>query len=371
MERKKNSSGTRLISVMLILLVIFAVFTFCKASYKEKNVKKYIIGYMDGDTFKNISKEDASRLTHINIAFGYIQDGLLSVEGLDLNSPDYVRSLNPEIKIVLSVGGWASGGFSNMALTKEGRDTFCKSALAVVEEYGLDGIDIDWEFPCSSEAGIDSNPADKQNFTYLLQGLKDALGNHRIVSIAAGAGEFFIENTEMDKVAEICDYIQLMTYDMIYDAEKRADHHTALYASKGDENGMTVDRAVNIFSDAGVPPDKIVIGAAFYSRRWKGVPDVHNGLMQIAESSGDYGPDYSILLDDYINKNGWKEYWDDDAKAPYLWNGSEFISYDNPKSVRLKCEYLKQKNLLGIMYWEHKCDTTGTLLETMYEALNE
>ena len=52
-----------------------------------------------------------------------------------------IRKSNPELKIVLSVGGWGADGFSQAARTKEGRERFAASALAIVKEYGLDGID--------------------------------------------------------------------------------------------------------------------------------------------------------------------------------------------------------------------------------------
>ena len=98
-----------------------------------------------------------------------------------------------------------------MSRTEEGRRAFAESCRKAVEEYHLDGIDIDWEYPCSDQAEIDCDSSDKQNYTKLLQALRDALGMNRIVSTAVGAGDYFPENTEMDKVAEIVDYVQLMT----------------------------------------------------------------------------------------------------------------------------------------------------------------
>ncbi len=332
-------------------------------------MKTFIIGYAGNRGIEQMTREHAQMLTHVNLAFGHVVDGLLSVEGLSaLNDLDKLRQWNKDIKIVLSVGGWGAGGFSEMAMTAEGRDKFVASCMDVLDQYNLDGIDMDWEYPCSSSAGIASSPKDRENFTYLMQALRDAAGE-RIVSIAAGAGHYFVRDTEMDKVAKACDYIQLMTYDMRSGFDHQAGHHTALDASVGDETGMTVKRAVEVFHQAGVPKEKIVIGAAFYSRRWAGVPDVNNGLLQQAETIGNYGPGYAELAEDYIGKNGWQALWDEAAKAPYLWNGSELISYDDPRSLKYKCAYLKEEGLLGIMYWEHSSDPTGTLLEAIHSSL--
>lgn len=332
-------------------------------------MKYLLLGYAGNSGIAQMTKEQARMLTHVNLAFGHVVDGLLSVEGLTaLNDLNKLREWNPDIKIVLSVGGWTSGGFSEMAMTEEGRQAFVDSAMKVLDQYHLDGIDIDWEYPCSSAAGIASSPKDRENFTFLMQALRKAAGE-RIVSIAAGAGAYFVRDTEMDLVAEACDYVQLMTYDMRSGFDHQAGHHAALDASIGDETGMTVRRTVELFKNAGVPKEKIVIGAAFYSRRWTGVPNVNKGLLQQAESVGDYGPGYAELTRDYIGKNGWETIWDEAAKAPYLWNGSEFISYDDPESLKYKCEYLKEEGLLGIMYWEHSTDDTGTLLKALHSAL--
>lgn len=329
----------------------------------------FLIAYAGNAGIRLMTAEDARRLTHINLAFGVIRDGLLDTSRLDIwDELKQIRAWNPDIRIVLSVGGWGAGGFSEMAATPQGIAAFASSCREAMDRYGLDGIDIDWEYPCSSSADIASSPADRENFTALMQALRDIAGD-RIVSIAAGAGPYFTRDTEMDKVAAICDYIQLMTYDLRSGFCRQAGHHTGLYATRGDDSDMTVARAVDLFHAAGVPREKIIIGAAFYSRRWDGVPDVNRGLLQRAESLGNYGPGYAALRKDYIGKNGWTAHWDEDAQAPFLFNGSSLISYDDPRSVALKCRYLMEKGLLGIMYWEHSCDSTHTLLAAMASEL--
>lgn len=331
--------------------------------------KPIILGYATNQGLLMITEEDARRLTHINLAFGILTDGLLDMQRLpDIGRIQQVRQWNPDIKIVLSVGGWTAGGFSTMAMTDAGRRAFAKSVVEVMEIHGLDGVDMDWEYPCNGSAGIDYDPKDRENFTYLLEALREAVGD-RIVSIAAGAGEYFIRDTEMEKVAAICDYVQLMTYDMRSGFCTEAGHHTSLYHTAGDSQEISTETTVRMFEKAGVPREKIVIGAAFYSRRWGGVPDTDRGLLQQAQTVGEYGPGYAELVREYIDKNGWVRHWDDEAKAPYLFNGNELISYDDPQSIRYKCRYVLKEGLLGIMYWEHSCDDTHTLLAEMYDEL--
>lgn len=335
-------------------------------------MERYILGYVTDRALETVTAEDARQLTHINLAFGVIRDGLLDMSHLPhIGEVARIRSLNPNLKFVLSVGGWTAGGFSIMSRTEEGRRAFAASCLDAVKRWELDGIDIDWEYPCNDSAGIDCDPSDKINFTLLLQALRDVLGTERIVSIAAGAGSYFIRDTQIDRVAAICDYIQIMTYDIRNGFHRESGHHTNLFTSSGDRLDGSVKSSVDAFHAAGVPLDRIVIGAAFYARRWDGVPDMNHGLFQTAQSLGQYGEGYTALVEKYINKNGFVRYWDDEAKAPFLFNGSSFISYDDPESIRLKCEYLKSEGLKGIMYWDHGSDPSRTLLHAMWQAMTD
>lgn len=328
-------------------------------------MKKLVLAYAANDSLPVFTREDLESLTHINLAFGLIKDGLLDMSQLtNIGLVERFRQWNPEIKIVLSVGGWGAGGFSEMAMTAQGRQAFSDSCLQAAERFGLDGIDIDWEYPCSAQAGIGADPRDRENFTLLLQALRERLGG-RSLSIAAGAGDYFIRDTQMDRVAEIVDYVQIMTYDMRSGFTHQAGHHAALRAGQGDDSGLNTVAMTEIFHKAGVPLDRLVIGAAFYSRRWTGVRDENHGLLQPAESVGEGGPRYSDITPEFIRANGFTQYWDSEAQAAYLWNGSEFISYETPEAVALKCRYVREAGLLGIMYWEHGCDTTHELLRTI------
>lgn len=333
---------------------------------------KYKIAYAYLDGIRNINESDAKRLTHINIAFGLIDgNGKLSTDGLrHLEMIENIREWNPAIKIVLSVGGWGADGFSQLSRTEAGRKAFAQSCAEYVEKQSLDGIDIDWEYPCIDWGGIACDPSDKENYTLLLRELKRVLGKDKILSVAVGAGEYFLAATDMAAVAEVCDYVQLMTYDMRAEGCYVAGHHTGLYSSEGDNEGRSTHDNVQRFIKAGVPREKLIIGAAFYSRIWRGVETgegIHacHGLMMPSKGEGVYGFSYTQLVNEFIDKNGFIRYRDDTAKAPYLFNGTDFISYDDPESIAQKCRYIMENGLKGIMYWEHGCDVTHELINSI------
>ncbi len=333
---------------------------------------KYLrLGYAMNPALSTVTAEDVQRLTHINLAFGRITDGVLDLYMLpDIELIRQYKKWNPELKLVLSVGGWGGGGFSGMAMTEAGRRAFAASCLDAVKKYDLDGIDIDWEYPCSDVAGIDADPRDKENFTLLLQALRDALGCEKIVSVAVGADESCIRNTEMDKVAAILDYIQLMTYDMVGAFSGVSGHHAALGATRGDTSANNTRATVALYHAAGVPYEKMVVGAAFYGRHFEVQSVENNGLMQ-PSGPGLPGPSYGELTGEYVTENGYQRFWDEDAEAAYLFNGSTMISYESPEAIRRKCEFVKEKGIKGIMYWEHSNDLSRELLGVIAETLGD
>lgn len=329
---------------------------------------KYLrLGYMMNGSLPSVTAADIRRLTHVNLAFGLIRNGVLDL-GMLTNLPltEAFREWNPEVKLVLSVGGWGAGGFSEMARTDRGRRDFAASCLAAVENYRLDGIDIDWEYPCSSAAGIASDPGDRENFSLLLQCLREALGRERILSVAVGADESCVRDTQMDTVAQIVDHVQLMTYDML--CPGLAGHHAALGPSRGDTSRRNTRAVVELYRNAGVPREKLVVGAAFYGRHFQVEGQKNNGLLQPA-GPGLPGPAYGEITRDYLRGNGFQSLWDPEAEAAWLWNGSTFVSYESPEAIRRKCEFVKEKGLKGIMYWEHGHDPSRELLDVIHRNL--
>lgn len=337
--------------------------------------RKKLIGYVSTKDLSFLSVSDIRALDVINLAFGHISNGCV-IYAPDCLLEEYVRirKENPECKIVLSIGGWSAGGFSEAASSKDGREKFASSAVEIVKQYELDGIDIDWEYPCIATAGIAASPDDRENFTKLIKTARETLtsmcNSDKMLTIAAGAGEYYINSTKMGEVAKYLDYVQLMTYDLRGGYHICTGHHTNLLNDKKDISQTSAENAVKCFENAGVPREKLILGAAYYSRMWTGVPDRENGLHQMAESTGGYGPSYGQLVGEYINKNGYKRFFDEEARAPWLFNGDTFISYDDEESCREKAEYVVCNGLGGIMFWEYRLDETRSLTGVLRKALD-
>jgi len=292
--------------------------------------------------------------------------------------------------VILSLGGAFEPGWSNASVTRAGRQKLIDTTVEFVRAHGLDGVDLDWEFPTRPELNIDARPEDKYTFTLLVEGFRKALdayeaqdGKHYYLTMAVSAEYFMFDCMDMPRIAAILDYVQIMTYDLretifLGNAEygMTSGHHTNLYPSKGDPFGCSIERSVELFRVNGVPSEKIVIGSAFYNKRWEGLTPENNGLNQLTGGEELFGPEkgfaprYDVLVDHFINKNGYVRYWDEAAKAPYLFNAEKgiLVSYDDEESIREKAKYCKAEGLLGIMYWEYSCDRTHTLTRAHYDG---
>lgn len=340
-----------------------------------------LIGYVsNGATLPAIS---ARKLDVVNFAFAVV-DPQHRVSLPDADGPRMLDGLvrlrqdNPRLKIVLSIGGWGAGYFSEAAATAPARQAFVDSAMALLRTHDLDGLDIDWEYPTLDDAGISASPGDKANFTALLGQLRRALDaegatRHRryLLSIAAAEGRF-ASGLDLPRIAPLLDWINLMTYDFHGSLTPTTGHAAGLGASRLDpghaRNGAA---AAQYFLDAGVPAAKINLGMAFYGRRFGQVTDARHGLYQPFASDGGF-ISYGEIVQGRLLQHGFIRYWDADAQAAWLWNPAtgQMISYDDPQALQAKVRYVRQHGLGGVMYWEYRQDDGEALLDVVRTAID-
>lgn len=292
---------------------------------------------------------DPQYMTHINYAFGHVNE---SFNGVKIDNEKRLKQIvdlrkqKPELKVLLSIGGWGSGRFSEMAANDEYRRAFAADCDRVVKEFALDGIDIDWEYPTSSMANISSSPDDTENFTLLMQDIRAAIGNEKELTLATVASARYID---FKAILPFVDFVNIMAYDMA----SAPKHHSALYPS-GHSGDITSDGAVTAHLKAGVPPSKLVMGMPFYGRGGDGYPS-----FQDYNKVGNTDTQYT-------------EKWDEMAQVPYLADKNDTLvfGFENPRSLAIKCQYILDKDLLGGMYWDYSGDNEqGDLRRTVAENL--
>lgn len=312
------------------------------ASRESKVVVAYVTSWSE-------VMPDPQYMTHINYAFGHVNE---SFNGVKIDNEERLRQIvdlrkqKPELKVLLSIGGWGSGRFSEMAANDEYRRAFAADCDRVVKEFALDGIDIDWEYPTSSMANISSSPDDTENFTLLMQDIRVAIGNEKELTLATVASARYID---FKAILPSVDFVNIMAYDMA----SAPKHHSALYPS-GHSGDITSDGAVTAHLKAGVPPSKLVMGMPFYGRGGDGYPS-----FQDYNKVGNTDTQYT-------------EKWDEVAQVPYLADKNDTLvfGFENPRSLAIKCQYILDKDLLGGMYWDYSGDNEqGDLRRTVAENL--
>jgi chitinase len=329
---------------------------------------KIIMAYLSDNSDWDADSLDVSKVTHICYAFGVIKDG--KVTGSHWKKVHLLKELkkrNPALKILLSVGGWGMEGFSDAVFTDENRRRFTSSAAKLIWEHDFDGLDLDWEYPCRDYV-IKARPEDRHNYTRLVRMLRHAFkkmtkkfGKQYLLAMAAGGAEMFAQDIEIKLLEPYFDFMSIMTYELHNGASPIAGHHTNLYNPNG--STKSADTAIKAFIREGMPPHKLLLGSAFYGRGWSGMDSTKHPLFQpgIPGVSASYQRMLSM-----IENEGYKRYWDDDAKAPYIWNGNVFISYDDPRSLKYKARYVKNMGLGGIFFWEWSSDYNNELLDAIY-----
>jgi chitinase len=283
------------------------------------------------------------------------------------------------LKVLISVGGWTwSGNFSDMALTKQSRKAFIESAVHFIERYHLDGLDIDWEYPGMVGDNNRFRSEDKQNYTSLFKELRKRfdreerrLHKHLLTSVAAGASTQFLAHSEMRKVQKYVDTVNLMAYDYYEpDSDKTTGHHAPLFTNPADPKQISADAWVREYETAGVPADKIVLGVPFYGHVWGDAAELNHGLFQPGKQVPNAFSNYANITSEMLNQ-GFVRYWDARASAPFLFNSAKriFVSYEDVESLALKCRYVREHKLGGVMFWDYSGDLNGALLDAIKMGL--
>lgn len=283
---------------------------------------------------------------------------------------------NPGLTNLIAVGGWTlSGPFSDMAATEQGRANFADSAVEFLKKYTMfDGLDFDWEYP--GGGGLASNtvrPEDGENYALLLQAVRqrlDALeaetGREYEISVASPAGSDKIENFNLEGLAPYVDFFNVMAYDFHGGWENITGHQAPMFDTIGGDYDIVT--AVDLYKQAGVPADKIVLGAPAYTRAWAGVTDTDGDggwqevTSQLAPGSFERGVyDYKDVVDKVLDPDSdWTLYWDDEAQAAYVFSASEGIysTFETPTTIALKSQWAQSQGLGGMMFWDLSGDVT-------------
>lgn len=285
-------------------------------------------------TSKEAYRDPADGKLHFRAALnGWIEEMETVVQGEKyLQALVRLKEKKPELKVLLSIGGWHSDGFCYMAAEPESRAEFIRSCISLIREYELDGIDLDWEYPTNGEwAGIAHCGHCVEDGRALLREFRKELDlefqkENKLLTIASGCTQPWVD----EETFPALDYMNVMCYD---------------YNPGSDEPQASLEKArifmknhADMVGNTKENRAKINMGVPFY--------------------------------------NGGGEFL-----VPYFgkWNG---IIDADPEKTREKMDWVKENGYGGGFYWAYGMDKfawdegnpdsseTKILQRTLYETLN-
>ncbi|KAJ4480852.1 glycoside hydrolase [Lentinula aciculospora] len=180
------------------------------------------------------------------------------------------RNSGAGTRVVLSVGGWGgSVYFSQCVASAANRNTFVNTLVNAVNTFGLDGIDIDWEYPNQVGAGNINSPSDAANFLIFLTQLRTMLGSSKIISAAVPDTPWLGSNgsplTNVSAYAAQMTYLNIMNYD-VFQSSSTPGPNAPLGNLCGTSSlpQYSAQAALSQWTAAGFPASKMLLGLPLY-----------------------------------------------------------------------------------------------------------
>lgn len=358
----------RFLPTFLLLTVLGGVGMPGRAHAEQKRSHTTVVYVMDQAKL-SLRDADAAHIDQINYSFALIRDG--KADGSHLLGVEKVKAYlqkHPHIRGVLAIGGWGADGFSDACATAEGRQKLADSLLGLMDEYGMRGVDIDWEYPGVS-TGIKRREDDVENWYQFLACLRQGLdareaqtGQEYVLSVALGAGENHIRAISPARLNALVDQAVVMAYDLC-GFDTTTGHHAALYPNMTERSSGA--RAVKLLREGGLAADKLLMGFPAYGRAWRQVVSEGDGLGAQAGSTVTKVMTFDEM--NVLDANGYTRYYDKDAVATYWYDGATFVSGEDAQSIREKLSWVKAQGLQGTAMWSYGQDESGAMMALLGE----
>ena len=356
---KKARIFTCLLSIAIVVLATFAV---CgqhigtKLKHGSEGPKdanpKIALAYVEA--FRK-GVPDPFMYTHLiyaSVDFNETLDGVEIKYPYKLQTLVDLKKLNPELKVILGIGGERREGFCEMSGDKKKRKKFVKQIKTIVDSLGLDGVDLDWEFPTTTNGGHTASPKDDRNYVTLAKDLRKALGKDKWISYYSNNSGQFIDHKRMMPYVT---YVHVSGYNLDMPKKgKYGGHQSPLYPSKM-LGQWSVSKSIERHIDLGVPKKKILLGIPFFERGRDPFPSYAD----------------SRLIDKYTE--GLHMQWDEEAQAPYYADDDGFIvaAFDDERSIKAKFDFIRANDIPGIFVWNYDSDYDDHRLGKTIERLRK
>ncbi|HEY3572141.1 MAG TPA: glycoside hydrolase family 18 protein [Thermoanaerobaculia bacterium] len=322
-------------------------------------------------------------------------------KGEDLGTLNQLRKLRSwrlqngqVLPLILIVGGSSgSGAFSGAAATDATRTAFANSCVGLMMNEAFDGLEIDWEFPASTETANVTALLQKLRGTLDAQGTDPRTGAHYLLTLAGPGDAYYLSRFDVAGIQPYLDWVDVMSYDFhgCWGGTDHTGHNAPLYGSADDPDGATfsVSQGISDWISRGMPAAKILLGLPYYGKafqaltdagpngsypgRYAGVDPAQNDGTTCAPGTwgNDGGLDYWDLAANYVNVNGYVHYWDGQQGVPFLWKDlTRWVTYDDAQSLAGKATFARNQGLGGVFVWELSLESAPTQVPKTYPLTN-
>ncbi len=334
-----------------------------------------------------LSKEDTRKVA---LLADFSGNGFESAEGGTAAFRTFLELCEAtEIRKLVSVGGWGSSEhFSDLAADHATRTLFGEAVANFVATHGLDGVDLDWEYPVEGGAdGTMHREEDSTNLVKLALAVRRALdrtpGGTDLILTAAipGNADSLAQRYRLAPMANAVNWFNLMAYDFAGPWSVAVAHNAPLRTTGDDGPGAaSVAGAAAAAMAQGVPPGKIVLGISLAGVRFEGVAPKGETWLGAPFESVDTDTalegwnDYRNLVPDVLyplDTADWTLRWDDAGRAALLTSEStgSAISFESVGAAVAKADFARDRGLRGLMFWS--ADKDGPGLPLIQAAIKE
>ncbi|KAL8288296.1 hypothetical protein RB597_000412 [Gaeumannomyces tritici] len=275
-----------------------------------------------------------------------------------------LKQQNRHLKVLLSVGGYTwSPKFEPVAADATKRATFVSTAVKLMGDWGMDGLDIDWEYPDTAAKNANSVSL----LADLRKGLDDYAAQHApgyrfTLSFPAPAGPDHYRAFNFKAMDASLDFWSVMAFDFAGNWDNTTGHQANVFPEPSTPlaTKASIDQAVADYVAGGVPPGKLNVGIPLYGRSFDKTTGL--GKPYTPSTAGSLDGQAAIWLYKDLPRAGATVLYDDVAKATYTFDNStgQLVSYDDKKSAQFKSQYIKEKGLGGVMFWEASQDKNNS-----------
>lgn len=353
------------------LLHLFVIFCVCLTLHPQEtptsktNSEPVFIGYL----YRSPTNINFKLYTHLCHAFITAnEDGVIRTNR-NVPDPELIRQAHAAgVKVLLSLGGWGwDKQFAAIMKNKEAEEHYALAVLQIVDRFDYDGIDLDWEYPDTTEE-VPGFERLAKRFRNDLDKLAAKKNRPMLQTMAVAASPSTLDWLTNDILLATMDWINVMTYDMAGEWTEYAGHHAPMFASSRQPGTpRSVEISIKYLLDRGFPPHRITLGLPLYGKGFA-VSEPYASTKN-KPNNRPPGGNFNRLLQ-LQHEHGWTRYWDEETKNPWLIapDKSAVIGYDDAESMAIKTEWAMKLGLRGVFFWEISADRLSDGTNPLQEA---